>query len=247
MSKRKRPQEDEEADKFAANLNETSVLIDCLLAMGQRLRAAEIPMACFVHQLYSTMPGAGLSKTRIEEDLSSLRSSFEVRVIHTPLGQAVMRSSTYLSDVEAAGSQCHDAVDKSALDKFLQWVRISSHISVSFKSTEMGGILSDAEVAKLVNLGFLSSRRDVDVEQVFWVTHPKMKALVTNILSTRKAVLNAISRTRFKEISETELQKRKIDSQILSPKFYHLDLLGSGAITRVTTASGQAWFRVAGR
>jgi hypothetical protein len=246
MSKRKHIEDEQRADQVAADLNETACLIDCLMAMGQRRRANEVPMACFVHQLHAFMPGAGLSKTRIEEDLANMRKAFDVRVIHTPLGQAVMRSSVYLSDVEAAGNQCHDAIEKSALIKLCEWLKTSSHISVSAKSTELGGIMSDAEVTKLVNLGFLSSRRDVDAE-LFWVSHPKMKALVMSILSTRKVLLNAISRTRFKEISETELQKRKIDSQLLSPKFYHLDLLGSGAVNRFTTSSGQTWFRVTGK
>lgn len=205
--------------------SETSLCIDLCLGLlkGGVLRVV------WLHQLYALIP----NRTLVDREVEELRRAMGVRLLNTPLGQAIMRADAYIEDLV-------ENKEEEAVARFEKWLMTADNISLSLA----GSSLSSSDVDVLLQLGWLASRRDVNVQDVYWVSHPGMSKVVTSLLAVRRKVVGMIARTRYKEMAQKDL-KGKILGQHLHAEtsYYHYDLIGSGCVDVVKTASGGAVFR----
>lgn len=255
--KRQRDEDKDEIDNLEFP-SETSCLIQSLLDLGQAGYGIRM---VFIHQIYALIP----NRTLVDSEISDMRHSLDVRIFHTPIGQGLMLSRDYVEDVHSLSRQHQDDLPlQNTMNTFISWLNQYPLISLSKNSEETSQTvgnktcsakdatavpvaLTNDDMQRLMQKGFLSSRRDRDVEDYYWISHPRVNWLVTSVLSVRKAAINAVARTRYKEISEKELRKRKFDKQFMHSNFYHHDLVGSGSVIVVVTASGDKFYRLAPR
>jgi len=210
---------------------ETSIIIDLILGLGH----ATCPRAVWVHQLYALIP----NRTLVDKELDEMRRSRTIRVLNTPLGQAVMKSEHFFEDLRGPSTLAQRC-------RYEAWLRLSDNISASRAQLCAGTVdpLSNTDVDTLISEGYLSCRRDILSSDVFWIAHPGINMIITSMISVRKELLSAISRTRYKELNEGDLIKKKSKSFICNPKFYLYDLIGSGSVDLVRTATGNALYRL---
>lgn len=103
----------------------------------------------------------------------------------------------------------------------------------------------DEDIDALLARGYLAPRRDLGIVDVYWISHPDVNGVVCSVGTLRQQLTQTISRSRFKELSERELGKRKFaDAQIFQREFYLYDLLGLGEIVSVKTPRGERIFRL---
>lgn len=129
-------------------------------------------------------------------------------------------------------------------DKFASWIRQSTQISMlrrdlksgatqQLPSHELGtdgavpthGVLTDAEIDRLVQAGFLQYRSSIDMPnesvystrgdtganedtELFWLSHPSLRSLIQCLESAQVEILGVVRQNRYKEISEKKLQVR---------------------------------------
>ena len=227
MTKRRRAEE-EEADDLVVP-SETELHIDLFLnLLGPD---PTVPRLVFLHQLYALVP----NRTLVDKELAEMRLSRAIRVIHTPLGQAVMKSEHFYAGLSKVGPD-------NLGTRFQGWLEGADKISVSLG--DLAFTIAEADI--LVAHGWLSCRRDVAVEQVFWIAHPGTSRLVNNVQSVRKAVQGIVTRTRYKEISADELMKKSWGGLPLLAhrKYYIYDCVGCDKLTPVRTAAGSTFYRI---
>jgi hypothetical protein len=185
----------------------------------------------WLHQLYALIP----NRTLVDREVEEMRRTMGVRVLNTPLGQAIMRAEAYLDDllVQKEGKE-------EAVFRFEKWLRTADNISLSLAASS----LSSSDVHVLLQRGWLANRRDVNVQDVYWVSHPCLNKMVTSLLAVRRKVIGMIARTRYKEMAQKDMKGKILGpQQFAESSYYHYDLIGSGCVDIVKTASGGAVFR----
>jgi hypothetical protein len=90
------------------------------------------------------------------------------------------------------------------------------------------------EIETIIRSGFFQARRDSGTaSSALWYSHPGLGAITLMIRSTRTAVQRCIRSTKFKEISEKQLQKKPDKMFPLGFKFHLSDMLGAGLLVSV--------------
>jgi len=105
----------EQEDEYWDIPTETSIIIDLVLGLGH----ARCPRAVWVHQLYALIP----NRTLVDKELDEMRRSRTIRVLNTPLGQAVMKSEHFFEDLRNSAFAQHY--------RYEAWLRLSDNISAS--------------------------------------------------------------------------------------------------------------------
>jgi hypothetical protein len=106
------------------------------------------------------------------------------------------------------------------------------------------------EVLKLKLSGFLLNRRDVDVEEVYWIHWPFFASVITDVTETRSRLIAAIKRSRFKEVPASVLEKlisrkeKDGTARKTAMQYYALDLVGSKKVREIVTPGGKSMFRL---
>lgn len=97
----------------------------------------------------------------------------------------------------------------------------------------------DRAVRPLLKLGFLARRVDSRAEEAYWFSAPELGQVTASLPAGRKAILAALHRSRYKELSERNVQRLDLGSTVLSPEFHVADLIGAKEVLAVDTASGR--------
>jgi hypothetical protein len=103
--------------------------------------------------------------------------------------------------------------------------------------------LTDEDIEGVMRAGFLRSRRDTTANDVLWFSHPMVGPMSQWVLSFRKDIVASIKRTKFKEVSEREMEKKKLPSP-LGWRFHFWDCIGSGLVVKCESPGG-AFYRLA--
>ncbi|EWM25891.1 uncharacterized protein Naga_100054g24 [Nannochloropsis gaditana] len=91
----------------------------------------------------------------------------------------------------------------------------------------------------LIHYGFLARRVDAVYEgPAYWFSAPELGSVTASLPRGRKAILAALARSRYKELSEQNLGALRLKGTALSLSFHMADLVGSGEVLAVPTASG---------
>lgn len=89
---------------------------------------------------------------------------------------------------------------------------------------------SDDQIKKLVQVGVLAIHRTVNN---WLLSIPNCGSYYKTFTAGRKAIINMIKRTRFNEISRTDLLLKKLPKDVKFSIYFHiLDLLGADYIQR---------------
>lgn len=97
----------------------------------------------------------------------------------------------------------------------------------------------DRAVRPLLKLGFLARRVDSRAEEAYWFSAPELGRVTASLPAGRKAVLAALRRSRYKELSERNVQTLDFGGTVLSPEFHVADLIGAKEVLAVDTAAGR--------
>ena len=106
------------------------------------------------------------------------------------------------------------------------------------------------EVLQLKLSGFLLNRRDVDVEEVYWIYWPFFASVITDLTETRSRLIAAIKRSRFKEVPASVLEKlisrkeKDGTARKTAMQYYALYLVGSKKVREIVTPGGKSMFRL---
>ena len=75
--------------------------------------------------------------------------------------------------------------------------------------------------------------------ETYWLPVPGLGLFLTQVLKGRKEVVQALKRTRFKEMLRGALEKKKLRYSKLGMRFHVRDAIGAGLLVRHQTTSGQ--------
>lgn len=96
--------------------------------------------------------------------------------------------------------------------------------------------LNDSNIKELVRLGVLSLHRSVGF---YILSVPSCGDYSKKFEEGRKAVLNIIKKSKFKEISKMNLMARKLPYEVKLPILYHiLDLVGCDKVQSIRSPTG---------
>lgn len=226
-----------------ASRTDTEIVFESIL---QRC-AAPVPEIVFLHMIYHELH---LNKSIVDQEVDTLRHARTFKVIHIPWQTGILIALTptaqYIADLEAA---FQSPADQDMLQKYSHWIAEGANISVSAASLTQEAHLTAAQIQHLVDTGYLRNRHNhVDNSTAYWISHPHITGMLQKCREVEKTVLQAMKRTRYKEIDHKAFQalfqskKRKADGSTSTlPSEYHLlDLLGRQVVKKVDTATG--WF-----
>lgn len=97
----------------------------------------------------------------------------------------------------------------------------------------------DRALRLLLKLGFLARRVDSRAEEAYWFSAPELGRVTLSLPAGRTAILGALRRSRYKELSERNVQGLDLKGSALSPAFHVADLVGAKEVLAVDTAAGR--------
>ena len=119
-------------------------------------------------------------------------------------------------------------------DKFLAIVRNVTRPVIEKEDLKN---LSDSETKELAQMGLLAGHRMVGK---FLLSLPGCGTFITSQAIGRKAVLRIIRSTRFNEILEVELWKRKLPLESrFDVRYFATELLGAEELSAIATPTGR--------
>ncbi len=185
------------------------------------------------HQLYSFIS----NRTAVDKELQQLQGNNAVRIFKTSsIDYAIVPTEPYLKLAESS-------LPADAACVFRLVLLSSAGLSVEIEKFKL--VCDDAtmDVQGIVDAatraGFLLPRRDI--ENAYWISHPFIGMLSRDLYKGRAELLRAISRSKYKELRENDLRKKKLKLSCkngLGFEFVLRDLLGLGKIERFCIPSG---------
>ncbi|GFX68204.1 hypothetical protein TNCV_1807592 [Trichonephila clavipes] len=188
-----------------------------------------LPPIVMRHQIYAFVR----CRTDVDKQLNELRKKGEIRLFK--LGEkddqiGVVYTKDYKNYVDRC---CRNSLK---VDNFLRnVVEICPDISYSSSALKQEYGINEDDIIELIQQGVLTCR-DVGC---YWLSIPRVGEFMKTFLYGRRAILQYVRRTKYKEILQTELEQRKLPRKALLGILYHLyDIIGSEAVTCVETSTG---------
>ncbi|GFQ69067.1 hypothetical protein TNCT_555562 [Trichonephila clavata] len=188
-----------------------------------------LPPIVMRHQIYAFVR----CRTDVDKQLNELRKKGEIRLFK--LGEkddqiGVVYTKDYKNYVDRC---CRNSLK---VDNFLRnVVEICPDISYSSSALKQEYGINEDDIIELIQQGVLTCR-DVGC---YWLSIPRVGEFMKTFLYGRRAILQYVRRTKYKEILQTELEQRKLPRKALLGILYHIyDIIGSDAVTCVETSTG---------
>ncbi len=184
------------------------------------------------HQLYSFIA----NRTAVDKELEQLKGKNVVRVLKTSsVEYAIVPTEPYLKLADSSLPKDTACVFRSVLSSSAGLsVEMEKFTLVCDPTIDIQGIVHAA-----IRAGFLLPRRDI--ENAYWISHPFIGMLSRDLYKGRAELLRAITRSKYKELRENDLRKKKLKFACkngLGFEFLLRDLLGLGKIEQFSTPSG---------
>ncbi len=192
------------------------------------------------HQLYSFIA----NRTAVDKELQGLKVQNAVRILKTSsIDYAIVPTEPYLKLAESS-------LPAGAARVFCLVLLSSVGLSVEIEKFQLVCADATMDIQGIVDAatraGFLLPRRDI--ENTYWISHPFIGILSRDLYKGRAELLRAISRSKYKELRESDLRKKPFKFSCkngLGFEFVLRDLLGLGKIERFCTPSG-SFLRIPG-
>lgn len=191
--------------------------------------AIEFPRAVFKHQLYTVLD----DRTLLDQQLEELRKN--QRIILFRLGNvgdedtAIMLQSDFSKLVSAT-------VPCAALAaRYISAASDPKH-SLSITKQEllaMDGMM-ERHLITLVRVGCLAIRDATS----YWLSFPRTGLLLQHIREGRSRLVRMIRNSKYKQILQKDLLKRKMKQSRLSMQYHISDAIGRGTLVAIATTSG---------
>ncbi|KAM3391652.1 hypothetical protein ACQJBY_013004 [Aegilops geniculata] len=149
----------------------------------------------------------------------------------------------YLKQMESAVRRSKGKnQDGSQVFEWFEKYVLHSKLDVSIDHLELFSLLShggdarDKHITLLMNAGLLT-RQLID-PNMYWFSIPSIGPILKGLTQGRKEVLSLLNRRKYKEMLLSSLEKTRLRLSPLDVRFHLRDLIGSGQIKTVQTATG---------
>eukprot|EP00048_Salpingoeca_helianthica_P001513 m.49766 g.49766 ORF g.49766 m.49766 type:complete len:258 (-) comp11517_c0_seq2:64-837(-) len=214
----------EDSDLFEEAEIPCDLVASMLLFLEMIPKAPQFPRAVLKHQLYTVLTNRTTVDRRVEE-LVAEHKIFEFMFDESRHETWLMMRDDYHALVHRAA-----AAQPQVGQAFLQY--LDSQKAPLFIQQ---GSIADVEDKTLMQMGLLTLRDAT----TGWVRVPGMGALVSAVRDTRTELLRAISLSKYKEVLEPTILKRKLRKTVLPAAFHIADLVGGDYVIAVPSASGR--------
>ncbi|XP_042196922.1 serine/threonine-protein kinase 19 [Callorhinchus milii] len=191
-----------------------------------------LPPIVLKHQLYSIVK----DKTTVDRQLNELKDLGVIRMFNLGFDTdvfGIVFSEDYKSKVLAATATKESS---ATVQRFLETV-LTSCTDIGFNQEKMLKEFSfqDQEITQLVNAGVFTVR---DVGS-WWLSIPGAGRFVKYFVKGRKAVLNMIRKSKYKEVLQSDLELRKITCTVkLGIQYQVHDIIGAELVKCIPTTTG---------
>ncbi|XP_020160674.1 uncharacterized protein [Aegilops tauschii subsp. strangulata] len=244
--KKKRPRSPNDDATSSQGRTENSTSLEDNLIFSDTLIALQLMRTQFPKleksQLYSSVK----DRTQVDRDLESLKKDRVLRVFKLNTGQddhAIMFMDDYLKQMESAVRRSKGKnQDCSEVFEWFEKYVLPSKLDVSIDHLELCSLLShggdarDKHITLLMNAGLLT-RQLID-PNMYWFSIPSIGPILKGLTQGRKEVLSLLNRRKYKEMLLSSLEKTRLRLSPLDVRFHLRDLIGSGQIKTVQTATG---------
>ncbi|KAF6992763.1 hypothetical protein CFC21_009727 [Triticum aestivum] len=193
-----------------------------------------------------TLIALQLMRTQFPKLEKSLKKDRVLRVFKLNTGQddhAIMFMDDYLKQMESAVRRSKGKnQDCSEVFEWFEKYVLPSKLDVSIDHLELCSLLShggdarDKHITLLMNAGLLT-RQLID-PNMYWFSIPSIGPILKGLTQGRKEVLSLLNRRKYKEMLLSSLEKTRLRLSPLDVRFHLRDLIGSGQIKTVQTATG---------
>nr|CAB3266650.1 serine/threonine-protein kinase 19-like [Phallusia mammillata] len=204
----------------------------------------KLPKVVMKHQLYSVMA----SRTEVDQGISKLRESGDIKLFKTSLGQdqyCVMFTTDYIEYVQTKfASSKSDANNDDiklpampkCMTKFLSEIVHNTHsVSIDKSCLITENNFKDSDITELVKFGVLTVKNAGS----WWLSIPNVGQFLKHLRKGRQGLVQVIRRTKYKELSCTELKSRKAPASVKLGVEYHIhDLVGADLLTCRESTTG---------
>lgn len=201
------------------------------LALWAKLEASSIPPVVLRHQLYTFLS----DRSQVDREVGQLLS--EHVLVQVQIDRDTYGLINVKDFVRTAGQSMQKCDVASGIrEKFISAIEMG-RVEVSMRRDRLQQLcsLSDADISTLVRCGLLAIR---DAHTV-WLSIPNAYVLTRALTDGRQVIVDAIRRTKFKEVLLSELLKKPLAKGISTGiRYCLLDLIGSETLTFVDTTSG---------
>ncbi|XP_051852217.1 serine/threonine-protein kinase 19 isoform X3 [Antechinus flavipes] len=198
----------------------------------RRLFQDALPPIALKSQVYSLVP----DRTVADRQLRELREQGEIRVIQLGF-DCDAQGIVFTEDFKAkALESCRGCPFEGTVQKFLALV-LPACGDLSFQQNQMIQTFGfrDCEITQLVNAGILTVR---DAGS-WWLSVPGAGRFVKYFVKGRRAVLGMVRKSKYRELSLSELLGRQAPLSVRLGLPYHVhDLIGGQLLDIVPTTSG---------
>ncbi|XP_013415910.1 serine/threonine-protein kinase 19 [Lingula anatina] len=192
-----------------------------------------LPPIILKHQLYSILK----NRTVVDKQLEDLRLSGEIRLFR--LGgemeeYCIVFTADYKSHVLKTTAEI--AVHRGLINRFLTEIACGCpDVSVNKQTMINQYRYTDEEITQLVKASVLTVR---DIGS-WWVSIPDAGLFMKSFTRGRKAVLMMITKSKYKETLQNDLETRKLPKVAKLGMAYHIhDIIGADLVECISTSSG---------
>ncbi|CEG41521.1 Serine-threonine protein kinase 19 [Plasmopara halstedii] len=229
----------------------------CLNRNNDAFVALGLPPIVLWHQLYTILP----NRTFIDQNVHRLQSNGKLITLKISSGSrdlAILRTEDYIAEVKQYENvfceqlRQHQAslAVSTKLDAMAAYGRILPFIS-SYTTVPLNALISifeknwgnlcESEARAMVRLiqrlGFLLPTTRLD-DEAYSFSVPGIGKLVSSITKTRTSIINILKRTKYKEMHEQQLKKKKLKHSHFQLEFHLADMEGCGLVKRTEVTSG---------
>lgn len=187
-----------------------------------------LPPIIMRHQIYALVK----CRTEVDKCLNEMRKKGEIRLFK--LGQNDDEVAVvYMKDYKEHVERC--CTSNTTVGTFLNIVAQCPDISFSRNVLLNVYGMKEENISELIQQGVMTAR-DVGC---YWLSIPNVGEFVKTFLYGRRATLQYIRRTKYKELLQSELEKRKLPRKAQLSILYHIyDIIGSDSVMCVDTSTG---------
>eukprot|EP00245_Coleochaete_scutata_P004603 TRINITY_DN17349_c0_g1_i2.p1 TRINITY_DN17349_c0_g1~~TRINITY_DN17349_c0_g1_i2.p1 ORF type:complete len:294 (-),score=47.37 TRINITY_DN17349_c0_g1_i2:119-1000(-) len=223
---------------------DTLVALNVIIAEFPKFSKVESRPFVLRTQLYNSIN----DRTIVDRELEDLRCKKVVRVFKLATAKddyAVMLSHDYLHQVDGQRRYMeakHGAEFLPALDWFLSHVLPNccdvdiTHRKLVELLSSSGEMVKEKHVSFLINAGLLM-RKMVD-GSAFWFSIPDAGSLLKSLVRGREEIVGLLKKRKYREMLQSELEKRKLRFTELGMRFHLRDMLGSTTLLSIPTNVG---------
>ena len=219
---------------LAASKDTKAALHYLLSIFPQDMFGRKLPPIALKHQIYSIFE----DRTLVDRELNSLRDAGEIRLIKLDSGSdefAVVNRTDYMEIITTCVKERRLENDHNVNEFLLKILPKVKDVSVEKSKILKDFRLSDQVITTLMNLGILNLRD----EKSLWISIPYGALFMKSLIAGRKAVLSIINKMKYKEIFQSELEKRDIRLHSKLGIVYHIhDIIGNDMVRKLSTTNG---------